>query len=151
MLPLHLFAQQCTAGTGVTGSAAIIGNNCSPVTLPVGTAIIMKGLSSAMTTQTLCAASQCPSGLYLIHGYVVVTQAATLGSVQAVIQFTDDGGSRSMNIGPNLSLTSATAIGFSQVVETTGSTGITMTTTAASLTGTPLYNVYASVIKLKGF
>ena len=151
MLPLHLFAQQCTAGLGVIGSSAIIGTSCSPITLPVGTLITVKGLSSAMSTQILCTAAQCPSGLYLVHGYIVVTQAATLGSIQANIQFTDDGGSRTMNIGPNLSLTSATAIGFTQVVETTGTSGLTMSTTALSITGTPLYNIYASVIKLKGF
>lgn len=144
-------AQVCSAGSAGIGSTLLVGNSCMPVTAPAGNAVAQKALSAAMASQVLCTATQCPAGLYVVHGYIVITAAAALGAVQAQLTYSDDGGARTMSIGPNLSLSSTTAIGFDQVVELSGTTGITATTTITSLTGTPAYNVYLSAIKLRGF
>ena len=148
---LFCFAAQGLAQTVCTTGPALFNVPCSPVSAPVGNTIRKIGATGSISGQTLCTPAQCPAGLYSVHGYIVVTSPATLGTAQAQISYTDDAGATSQTIGPVISLTGATRVPVQATVQLDGTSGMTGAITISNLAGSVTYNAYLRVLQVVAF
>jgi hypothetical protein len=132
--------------TGDNGSLRCLLVNTGQITQParatgqtasiVGTPIVTDG------------AANLPAGLYRVTYYINVTAAGTAGTVQFLIGYTDDAGSKTQT-GTSVSLTTLGNMASGvMVLYTTGAAQVLYMATVAGATGTPTYSLTLQVERL---
>jgi hypothetical protein len=107
--------------------------------------------ASISTTNLQCtgATSICPSGVYRINVYLVVTTAGTAGTVVAAVGWNDGATVRTITPVSSIAMTAQNYSSWSLLVRSGGSAHITYSTTVSGATGSPLYSIYVTVERLQ--
>ena len=138
----------CPSGSAVSSQIVNTGQSCSPTAIPTGTYVAQTGLTNSLAGQTICDTSAtCPAGFYTLFVYVNITTAGTLVSaLTSNITFTDDARSNTIALGANLSLIGTTPASYIYSFYHAANTAVTVSTTAVSFTGSPVYNFRARLV-----
>jgi hypothetical protein len=87
-------------------------------------------------------------GVYLVLGYIVLTQAATAGTVTFGLSWNDGRLAQSENQLVNIPITSTGQKSFVKALVLGAGQGVSANVTLNGVTGSPMYSIYARIVEL---